>query len=281
MQDPLEVDQKPFDDSELIALFDQTKKEIEAHGASDELDTSNHATNKKLLTRCLDAIDVMTFKMTKLRERLVIGLKPVKTNFRQARDGITRLGRNAADKRRKLQKELRGLPANSLSAVGGKVTKLRERLDSWLKPVKARFWRAQDGRTRLGRPADKSRKLRTRENDLRKLLANSPDAVVVTSTNRRFVAANPKGLGLFGISETNMTMFTLDVFLPCGQLPRFNENGAPLLNRKERHGECEIRRLDGSLRVAEFVFVPNYVPFLHVFRFQNDRKWTPRKRLAA
>jgi hypothetical protein len=64
-----------------------------------------------------------------------------------------------------------------------------------------------------------------------------------------------------------MTMFILDVFLSGGQIPRFVENGAPLLNRKERHGECEIRRLDGSLRVAEYVFVANYVPFLHVFRF--------------
>jgi PAS domain-containing protein len=262
-------------------LFDQTKKEIEAHGQLDELDTGNNATNKKLLTRCLDAIDVMNFKIIKLRERLVIGLEPVKTNFRRAQDGLTRLGGNTADKRRKLPKDLRELSANFLGAVDGKVTKFRERLRGWLKPVKAHFRRAQDGRTRLGRPADKSRKLRTRENDLRKLLANSPDAVVVTSTNRRFVAANPKGLSLFGISETNMTMFTLDVFLPCVQLPRFDENGAPFLNRKERHGECEIRRLDGSLRVAEFVFVANYVPFLHVFRFQNDRKWSPRKRLAA
>ena len=223
MHDPFEVDQKPLDDSELIALFDQTKKEIEAHGELDELYTGNNMPNKKLLTRCLDAIDVMNFKMIQLRERL----------------------------------------------------------HSWLKPVKAHFWREQDGRTRLGRRADKSRKLRTRENDLRKLLANSPGAVVVTSTNRRFVAANPKGLSLFGISETNMTMFTLDVFLPCGQLPRFDENGTPFSNRKERHGECEIRRLDGSLRVAEFVFVANFVPFLHVFRFQNDRKWTPGTRLAA
>ena len=276
MRDPLEVDQKPLQDSELIALFDQTMKEIAAHCELDELGTVNSVTK-----RCLDAIDVMNFKMIKLREQLVNGLKQLKVHFRRAQDGLMRLGGNAAEKRRELQKGLREQSANSLSVVGRKITKLTKRLRSQLKPVKAHFRRAQDGLVRLGRRTDKSRKLRTRENDLRKLLANSHDAIVVTSADRRFVAANPKGLSLFGISETNMTMFTLDAFLSGGQIPHFVENGAPLLNRKKRHGEFEIRRLDGSLRVAEFVFVANYVPSLHVFRFQNDRTWKHGKRLAA
>jgi hypothetical protein len=126
MQDRLEVDRKPLDDSELIAWFDQTNKEIEAHCELDELDTGNNATNRKLLTRCLDAIDVMNFKMIKLSEQLVNGSRQVTAHLR----------------------------------------------------------RAQNGLTRLGRRADKSQKIRTRENDLRKLLANSPDAVVVTSADR-------------------------------------------------------------------------------------------------
>jgi len=42
--------------------------------------------------------------------------------------------------------------------------------------------------------------MRARENELRELLANSLDAIVVTNLNRRFVAANPKALELFGVS---------------------------------------------------------------------------------
>ena len=282
IQHPLEVDQKPLDDFELIALFDQTQQEIKVTKEFHELDTSNNATIKNLLARSRDAMDVMIVNITKLRAQLVIGLRPLKAHFLRAQDTLTRLGGAAADKWQTLHEDLRELPTGSLDVARGKVTKLRERALSSLKPVHARIRRTRDKFTRLRtRATNKSRKLRARENDLRKLLANTTNAVVVTSADRRFVAANPKGLSLFGISEAHMTMFTLDVFLSRGQIPRFAENGARSINRKERHGECEIRRLDGSRRVAEFVFVANYVPFLHVFRFQNDRKWTPGKRLAA
>jgi PAS domain-containing protein len=132
---------------------------------------------------------------------------------------------------------------------------------------------------------EKRRKLqaaiRERENDLPRLLEASLDAMVVMNTELRFVAANPKALDVFGISETNMPMFSMDAFLPRGQILCFDENGAPLIRQKEWHGECKIRRLDGSLRVAEFIFVANYVPFLHLCMFRNDRKWQREKQFAA
>jgi hypothetical protein len=73
----------------------------------------------------------------------------------------------------------------------------------------------------------------------------------------------------------------MDAFLPRGQILPFDENGAPLISQKEWHGECRIRRLDGSSRIAEFIFLANYVPFLHLCMFRSDRKWQPEKRIAA
>jgi len=60
--------------------------------------------------------------------------------------------------------------------------------------------------------------IREREDDLRKLLASSSDAIVVTNAAHRLVAANPRALDLFGISEANMGKFTLDAFLPHQQV---------------------------------------------------------------
>jgi PAS domain S-box-containing protein len=135
------------------------------------------------------------------------------------------------------------------------------------------------------RVVEKPRKLqvaiRERENDLPRLLEMAPDAMVVMNTELRFVAANPKALDVFGISETNMPMFSMDAFLPRRQILCFDEDGAPLISRKEWHGECRIRRLDGSLRIAEYIFVANYLPFRHLCMFRNDRKWARAKGLVA
>jgi PAS domain S-box-containing protein len=110
---------------------------------------------------------------------------------------------------------------------------------------------------------------------LRKLLANAIDAVVVTDDDHRFVAANPKALDLFGISETNLRNFTIDAFLLRGQILYFDGNGSPFIGREERHGECKIRRMDGSLRAAEYIFAANFVPRRHLCRFLNIKKLRP------
>jgi len=119
---------------------------------------------------------------------------------------------------------------------------------------------------------------RARENDLQELLASSVDAVVVSNPDRRFVAANPNALHLFGVSEANMTQFTIDAFLLESEIRHFGGNGLPLISQKETQGECKIRRLTGSLRIAEYSFVANFVPFRHLFIFRNDREWRPGKR---
>ena len=109
---------------------------------------------------------------------------------------------------------------------------------------------------------------RTSENDLRKLLANSLDAIVVTDGDHRLVYANPKALNLFGVSELNMRKFTTDTFLShCQNLELRRKWFA--IRRDERYGKCKIRRLDGSLRVAEYIFVANFIARQDLYSFQN------------
>ena len=154
------------------------------------------------------------------------------------------------------------------------IARFRSGLLIALEQMAVHLQRAQNTFTRLAwsvaeRPRRLKEALRDRENGLRKLLASSPDAIVVTNGDHRFVAANPKALGLFGISERNMRKFTIDAFLPYGQILAFDANGPPFIRREERRGKCKIRRLDGSVRVAEYVFVANFVPLRHLSRFHN------------
>jgi PAS domain-containing protein len=117
--------------------------------------------------------------------------------------------------------------------------------------------RALNTLTRQGQDAlEKTRKQearRTKENNLRELPARSLDAIVVTNVDGRFVAANPKALHLFGVSQTNIRQFAIDTFLLEGEILYFDGNGLPFISREGNQGECKIRRLHESLRIAEFV----------------------------
>ena len=222
-----------------------------------------------------------------------IGLQHIAAHLRQAQNTPIRLGSSVFDKPRRLQAALRAINSDLRKLVAiplhaAAVTEAAIGRQVWigLQYIALHLGQTQNTLIRLGRSVfDKPRRLqevlRARENALRMSLASSLDAIVVTSVDRRFVAANPKALSLFGISEANMPMFTLDAFLSRSQIPYFDENGTAFVGRAERHGECEIRRLDGSVRVAHYIFVANYLPFQHVCKFRNDRKGAPRKRLAA
>ena len=140
--------------------------------------------------------------------------------------------------------------------------------------VAAHFQAARSALARFGRGVvDKPQRLRearrARENDLQTLLASSLDAVIVTDNDRRFVAANSRALDLFGVSESNISKFTIDTFLSHGQILDFDRNRSAFVRQEERHGKCKIRRLDGALRVAECFFVANVVPRRHLYRFLN------------
>ena len=226
----------------------------------------------------------------RIESRLPIALEQAKGSFREVHDHSTKLAASATDRQRKLREALR-LKENNLHALfadalgrgleaSRSVRGHETRFPAALKQAKVRFRQAENKFKKLasnvvGKPK------KPRENDLQQLLSSSQDAVVVTSVDHRFVAANPRALSLFGISERNMKMFTIDAFLSRRQIPLFDEIGASFTSGKERCGECKIRRLDGSSGVAEYIFVANYVPFLHVCRFHNYRKWTLRRRFAA
>ncbi len=162
------------------------------------------------------------------------------------------------------------------------ITKYRSQLFAASEQAIEYLRHAQNTLTKLGRTvADKPRRLQealhARENDLRDLLASSRDPIVVTDVGWRFVAANPQGLDLFGVSETNMRMFNIDAFIRIGQMSYLDANGSPFIGRTESHGQCTIKRLDGSLRLAEYVFAANFVPYRHLCRFGNAK--TPRVNL--
>ena len=111
--------------------------------------------------------------------------------------------------------------------------------------------------------------VRERENRLVGLLTSSFDAIVLTNDEHRILAANPPALALFGISQKNIGKFTIDAFLPIERIRDFERSGPPFLRGKERGGECQIRRLDGRQRVAEFSFQANFVPGRHLVKFHD------------
>ena len=204
--------------------------------------------------------------------------------FRRRQNSLTILGRSAVDTLRRLQeairargKDVRKLQATSLRGTEmakDKIRKFGTQLLVALAQVTIGLQRGQDMLTRLGRSvADKPRSLqkalRSRENELRELLTSSLDAIVVTNANGSLVAANSKALDLFGVTRTNMRKFTIDMFLSHSQIQQFGGRRLPFARREARLGKCEIRRLDGSLRVAEYSFVANFTPFCHLCSFRS------------
>jgi PAS domain-containing protein len=209
-----------------------------------------------------------------------------KVRLYQAQDALAIL----ADKARGLGDVLRAKVIDSGQWLGGVLDAIVVMMDKTRKftsrllvaseqlTVKNRF--AVVRRNLAEKPRRLQETLHARENVLPKLLEDSNDAMVVMNKELRFVGANAKALDVFGISGKNMTMFSMDAFLR-GQILPFDENGTLFTSQKEWHGECRIQRLDGSVRVAEFIFVANYVPLLHVCTFRNYRKWQREKRFAA
>lgn len=154
------------------------------------------------------------------------------------------------------------------------ITKCGSQLSTALEQATVLFRQIQGTLMRLGRSvADKPQRLhqalQSRKNELRELLASSVDAIVVTNVDRSLVAANSKALDLLGVTETNIKQFTIDVFLSRYQIQQFDGQMLPFTKRETGRGRCEIRRLDGSLRVVEYSFVANFTPFRHVCRFRK------------
>jgi PAS domain-containing protein len=132
----------------------------------------------------------------------VAALEPVRAYLRLAQNTFTRLGGRVVDRPGALQKvlrakenDLRNLLASSLDVIvvaNTKIAKFRSQFVAALEPVRAYLRLAQNTLTRLGgsvvdRPRALQKALRAKENDLRKLLASSLDAVVITDVSGRFI----------------------------------------------------------------------------------------------
>jgi PAS domain S-box-containing protein len=237
-----------------------------------------------LLASSRNAVILTSGRIAKYRSQVFAISEHVRLYLRQAKKRLTTsVGQKLQQAFCARKNDVQNFLANSRDAIAGtqgKIAKYRSQLFATSEQVTLYLGQAQTTLTRLGRRAvDKPRRLRktlrTRENELRKLLANAIDAVVVTDDDHRFVAANPKALDLFGISETNLRNFTIDAFLLRGQILYFDGNGSPFIGREERHGECKIRRMDGSLRAAEYIFAANFVPRRHLCRFLNIKTLRP------
>jgi PAS domain S-box-containing protein len=175
--------------------------------------------------------------------------------------------------------KLLAISQDAIVVINDRVIEFTKRIFMELKSLKVLLLRAHETLTRLAwsvadKPLRLREELRARENNLRKLLTTSFDAIVVADGDRRFVQANSRALELFGISERNITMFTMDAFLPHRQILEFDENCASSINRKERYGECKIKRLDGRLLVATYTFIAKVVPRRNLYRFRDV---APRK----
>jgi PAS domain-containing protein len=110
---------------------------------------------------------------------------------------------------------------------------------------------------------------REREYHLSRLLADSPEPMVVTDDRHRLLAANSAALTLFGISPTNLNKFTIDAFVRRDQVHCFERAGPPFVNKAERWGECQIRPLHGKPKVVEFSFQADFLLGRHVSKFRE------------
>jgi PAS domain S-box-containing protein len=211
-----------------------------------------------------------------------VASKEVTVHLRQALNTLTERGKNLLEKTQRLQEarrarvnHLRELLASSLDAIvvtNGKIIKFSSQFVA-SKEVTVHLRQALNTLTERGKNLlEKTQRLqearRARVNHLRKLLVHSADAIVVTNGDGRLVYANPKALDLFGVSELNMRKFTIDTFLSHCQILELRLKWF-VIRRDERYGKCKISRLDGSLRVAQYILVANVIPRRCLYIFLN------------
>jgi PAS domain S-box-containing protein len=220
-------------------------------------------------------------KIAKLRPQLAIASERAAARFQSARSALAGVETGIADglleALRATRNALHRLYASFLEAIFAikrAIANCGSKLFAALKQVAVPFQSAHSALARMARSViDRPRRLEearlARENDLQTLLASSADAIIVTNSDRRLVAANSQALELFGVSELNMSNFTISTFVSQRQILDFDRNHSPFNGSEERHGKCKIRRLDGSVWVAECIFVANVVPRRNLYRFVN------------
>jgi len=274
--------------SQLSAMFERAPVYLEKaeialtrlrKSAADELKKVRQQSQDifwKVRASSRGAVMVANEMVTRLGSEVSSASKKGIVQVRIAQERAAILRRIGVDKVQKLRHEseigLRRLWAGGHDASVAtieKVVRLRSQVSAVSKQVAMKLQKAQNALTALARTiADKPRRNRearwARENELGCLLASSLDAIVVTDSARRLVAANAKALELFGVSASNIRNFTLDAFVP-----NFNWSDVSFKSQEARLNRCKIRRLDGDLCVAECQFVASIVPRWCLCKFVN------------
>src|SRR3974390_2156212 len=242
---------------------------------------SSESALRRLQASFLAAAVFTNGKITKLRPQLAMASERAAAQVESAQSALGKLGTAIAngllEALRSTRNALRKLYVGFLEAIFAvkqAIANCGSKLFAALKQVAAPFQRAHRALARVTRRViDRPRRLEEvrlhSENDLQTLLASSADAIIVTNSERTLVAANSQALDIFGVSELNMSNFTIGTFLSQRQILDFDRNSSPFIGLEERHGKCKIRRLDGSVWVAECIFVANVVPRRNLYRFVN------------
>ena len=165
------------------SVLEKTRRLLEAYRASDL---------RKVLASSLDAIVVTSDKIAKFRSQLFAAWEQVTAYLRRVLSTLTARGKNVLEKTRRLLEayrasDLRKVLASSLDAIAvtsDKIAKFRSQLFAAWEQVTAHLRRVLNALTIWGKSVlGKTRRLLEayRASDLRKVLASSLDAIVVTS----------------------------------------------------------------------------------------------------
>ena len=165
------------------SVLEKTRRLLEAYRASDL---------RKVLASSLDAIAVTSDKIAKFRSQLFAAWEQVTAHLRRVLNTLTIRGKSVLEKTRRLLEayrasDLRKVLASSLDAIAvtsDKIAKFRSQLFAAWEQVTAHLRRVLNTLTIRGKSVlEKTRRLLEayRASDLRKVLASSLDAIVVTS----------------------------------------------------------------------------------------------------
>jgi PAS domain-containing protein len=206
---------------------------------------------------------------------------------------VSHAGISALEKLHTLQREskeelqkLRATSHDALVHANGKISHFGSQISTAARQLATPFQKAYHslvtaGQNVINKPRTIREARRASQTELLELLADSPDAIVVTDRDRRLVAANSIALDLFGISEHNLRNFTMDAFLAQDPFPDVEANPPAFRHREDRQCKCKIRRLDGSLQVAECVLVDHGLPREHVYKFINAAPYRVTPQVAS
>jgi len=111
--------------------------------------------------------------------------------------------------------------------------------------------------------------LREHEEQLRAILENAFDAMIVVDDNRGILDANRSALELFGKGKEDLKSCTLDQFAPCANKTAFDNDWSAFLNGNAQRGEAEIHRSDGTNRKVAFNRKAYFLPGRHLVAFRD------------